>query len=192
MEEDGKEVGTRYPRKELIFSSLPYAHALTLQVHILKSFFEFHQNICLILTQHILNPFIGFQFQPTVSNCLRHKARCARVIVFLYLFSFPAHNRWLSHISGTRQSVRGLPQPRWSLHRMLKLPRKPLLNWMQVTAKGCKAQWFRKELLLEPTEQNDNTRHINIQGKTLAGQATLCTHYPAPILVSLCYRAKAR
>merc|ERR1711990_261657 len=31
MEEEGKEEGTRYPRKELIFSSLPYAHALTLQ-----------------------------------------------------------------------------------------------------------------------------------------------------------------
>ena len=38
MEEDGKEEGTRYPRKELIFSSLPYAHALTLQVHTLEPF----------------------------------------------------------------------------------------------------------------------------------------------------------
>jgi len=31
QEEDGEEEERRYPRKELIFSSLPYAHALTLQ-----------------------------------------------------------------------------------------------------------------------------------------------------------------
>ena len=35
QEEEGEEEGRRYPRKELIFSSLPYAHALTLQVNVL-------------------------------------------------------------------------------------------------------------------------------------------------------------
>ena len=36
MEEaEEEEEGTRHPRKELIFSSLPFAHALTLQVLIL-------------------------------------------------------------------------------------------------------------------------------------------------------------
>ena len=34
QEEEGEEEGRRYPRKELIFSSLPYAHALTLQVNV--------------------------------------------------------------------------------------------------------------------------------------------------------------
>ena len=38
QEDEGEEEGMRYPRKELIFSSLPYAHALTLQVDIFESY----------------------------------------------------------------------------------------------------------------------------------------------------------
>ena len=32
-EEDKKEVKMLHPRKEVVFSSLPFAHALTIQVH---------------------------------------------------------------------------------------------------------------------------------------------------------------
>ena len=46
-QDDGEEEGTRrYPRKELIFSSLPYAHALTLQVFINFFLFSFWLTIC--------------------------------------------------------------------------------------------------------------------------------------------------
>ena len=55
-----------------------------------------------------------------------------------------------------------------------------------------KVKWYHKDLLSEPTKLNESyTAHLNIQDKLLAGQATLCTHYPAPPPASLFCRAKA-
>ena len=74
MEEaEEEEEGTRHPRKELIFSSLPFAHALTLQVLILFCWF---QMICEPGTWgHILFcPFPIYVVWP------RHVGKCARVV----------------------------------------------------------------------------------------------------------------
>ena len=87
MEEDGKEEGTRYPRKELIFSSLPYAHALTLQVLIVEPFYWFsfstHTKLLFI---HMTGSYIWTFFLVFISNPqkmtlshLRLVERCVRV-----------------------------------------------------------------------------------------------------------------
>ena len=164
QEEEVEEEGMRYPRKELIFSSLPYAHALTLQVDIYLNFIiDFHflhhtiyncqarGKVC----EGCLSPANPFT---ECSNCLANhcstECRLHRKVRSCWQNRTSGDVGMLRHIYETRVSaIWSAGQPIHSLwQRMLKLSCQPLLNWMQVAEKYAHLETLVRSNMSEISE----------------------------------------